>query len=140
MIVLAVSGVLAVLCIVAVVEGVQSGDVAKVELLLCIVAAELGEQAVDAVHAAVVVAVTVLELVTHLQVECADDGFAVAQTGAEVVRSAGRCGVLVVEVVRLTLVVIDFRAAERLALAVSVGTAKVERHVAPRLVQPSVEL
>ena len=69
MVVFAVGGVLAILGIADIVQCIKPWQIAQHELFLRIVALILGEQAVYAVHAAVVVAVTVLELVAELQVE-----------------------------------------------------------------------
>ena len=108
MIVFLVGGILAVLGIIAIVERVQSGDVAQVQLLLGVIASELGEQAVYAVHATVVVAVAVLELVAQLQIEGSYDGFRVTESCLITVGFAGRGDVLVGKVAASPLEVVDF--------------------------------
>ena len=78
LVVFLVSGILAVLHVADVVQGVQPGNVAQIELFLCIVSAELGQQAVNAVHGAVAVREAVLQLVAQLQVQVLGDGLGIA--------------------------------------------------------------
>ena len=108
MIIFLVGGILAVLGIIAIVERVQSGDVAQVQLLLGVIASKLGEQAVYAVHATVIVAVAVLELVAQLQIEGSYDGFRVTESCLIIVGFAGRGDVLVGKVAASPLEVVDF--------------------------------